>query len=174
MRLRLWITVLRVTGWASLCAAGVLSLTCRPPALIDPMGRPVNQPLRLASIEYGRIVIDSSSERIRAVLELTRSLPDSIDQEAPSIPLLRCSARTSLLAPVGIRREPVTCRRALMDGGCAAPGQGNACAYRNSRLGQFCSQVLHIEYRLDVVPSVGDSVTLELGDRVSHGRWARP
>src|SRR2546421_5855613 len=48
-----------------------------------------------------------------------------------------------------------------------------SCPYQNARFDQPCSQVLHLEYRLDAVPSVGDSLALQLGDRISSSRWTR-
>jgi len=165
----------RAHTWLSLAAAGLLSLTCRPPTLIDPLGRPVPRPMLVASIENGRIVIDSSAAGVRAVAELTRTLPDSAHQGEGTVPLLRCSGRASPLAPHRVRIEPVTCHDGTTGAGCDRPGQANApCGYPNSRIARSCSQVLHLEYRLDAVPSAGDSLTLQLGDRISRSRWTRP
>ena len=71
-------TILRVKTWLSLSAAGLLSVGCRPPALIDPLGHPVSRPMLVASLEDGRIVIDSSGDGVRAVVELMRTLPDAV------------------------------------------------------------------------------------------------
>ena len=167
-------TILRVKTWLSLSAAGLLSVGCRPPALIDPLGHPVSRPMLVASLENGRIVIDSSSDGVRAVVELMRTLPDSTYRGEGAIPWLRCSARGSPLAPFRARSEPVTCHEPT-GAGCARPEQPNiSCAQPNRRIEGTCSQVLHLEYRLDAVPSVGDSLALQLGSRISRSHWTRP
>src|SRR6266571_2539965 len=160
-------TILRTKIWLSLSAAGLLSVGCRPPALIDPLGHPVSRPMLVASLEDGRIVIDSPGDGVRAVVELMRTLPDSTYRGEGAIPWLRCSARGSPLAPFRARSEPVTCHEPT-GAGCARPEQPN------SRIEGTCSQVLHLEYRLDAVPSVGDSLALQLGSRISRSHWTRP
>lgn len=168
-------TFLRPKTWLSVSAAGLVSLACRPPTLIDPLGRPVFRPLLVASVDYGRLVIDSSSDGIRAIVELTRMLPDSTYERAGTVPLLRCSARGTLLAPVRASSEPMTCNPRPTAAGCTRAGQTNVpCDYPNNRIVRACSQVLHLEYRLDAAPSVGDSVTVQLVDRVSRSRWTHP
>jgi len=168
-------TILRATVCTFLSAAGVMSLACRPPALIDPLGQPVSRPLLIASIEYGSAVIDSSSEGVRAIVEFTRTLPDSTYKEDGAVPLLRCSGRGAPLLPVRARSEPITCNERPPAAGCGGAGQANApCNYPNRRIGRLCSQVLHLEYRLDAVPNIGDSLTLQVGDRLSRSRWTRP
>src|SRR5437762_13845345 len=57
---------------------------------------------------------------------------------------------------------------------CARPRQSSSCPYQNARFDEPCSQVLHLEYRLDAVPSVRDSLALQLGDRIGRSRWTRP
>ena len=165
---------MRAHTWLSLAAAGLLSLTCRPPTLIDPLGRPVPRPMLVAAVENGRIAIDSSDHGVRAVVELTRMLPNPTYQGDASVPRLRCSGGKSPLAPVRMQSEPVRCREPATGPDCARPGQSSSCPYRNVRFEQPCSQVLHLEYRLDAVPSVGDSLALQLGDRISRSRWTRP
>lgn len=173
MRLPLGSTILRAQVWTLLFAAALPSFACRPPALIDPLGRPVSRPLLTASIEYGRIVVDSSGEGVRAIVEVTRMLPDSAHREDGTVPLLRCSGRS--LAPVRASSEPVTCNERLAAAGCARAGQATVpCEHPNTRIGRSCSQVLHLEYRLDAVPNVGDSLALNLGDRITRSRWTRP
>lgn len=164
---------MRALIWLSLSGAGLASLACRPPTLTDPLGRPVGRPILVASIDYGWIVIDTSAGGVRAVAEVTRMLPDSSSPVDRAIPLLRCSARTS--APARMRTEPVTCHQVSSGSNCARSGQANApCTYPNTRFLQPCSQVVYLEYRLDAVPSVGDSLMVDLGDRVTRSRWARP
>jgi len=168
-------TIVRAHTWLAVAAAGLLSLTCRPPTLIDPLGRPVARPMLVASIETGRIVIDSSAAGVRAVAELTRTLEDSAHQAEGTVPLLRCSGRSSPLAPHRVRTEPITCHDGPTGAGCDRPRQASTpCGYPNSRIARSCSQVLHLEYRLDAVPSVGDSLSLQLVDRISRSRWKRP
>ncbi len=165
----------RAQVWGFLSATGLLPLACRPPALIDPLGLPVSRPILVASIEYGRIVIDSSGEGVRAIVELTRMLPDSTYREEGTVPLLRCPPRESPRAPIRARSEPVTCHDVRSGTGCDRPGQPNtACGYGNRPLAHSCSRVVHLEYRLSATPSVGDSLTLQLGDRISRARWTRP
>ncbi len=167
-------TILRTKIWLSLSAAGLLSVGCRPPALIDPLGHPVSRPMLVASLEDGRIVIDSSGDGVRAVVELMRTLPDSTYRGEGAVPLLRCLGRAPL-APHRVHTEPITCRDGPTGAGCDRPGQANPpCGYPNSRIARLCSQVLHLEYRLDAVPSVGDSLALQLGSRISRSHWTRP
>ena len=128
----------------------------------------------VASVENGRIAIDSSDHGVRAVVELTRMLPSPTYQGEGSVPRLRCSGGKSALAPVRMQSEPVRCREPATGPDCARPGQSSSCPYQNARFEEPCSQVLHLEYRLDAVPSVGDSLALQLGDRISRSRWTRP
>jgi hypothetical protein len=158
-----------------LAFAGCLALACRPPALVDPLGLPVSRPLLVASIESGRIAIDSFVGGVRAVAELTRTLQDSTDERGRTVPALRCSAHGLPLVPVRARAEPITCNERPPAAGCGGAGQANApCDYQNRHIARLCSQVLHLEYRLDSLPNVGDSLTLQVGDRMSRSRWARP
>ena len=62
-------TILRAKTSLSLSAAALLSVGCPPPALIDPLGHPVSRPMLVASIENGRIAIDSSAAGVRARLQ---------------------------------------------------------------------------------------------------------
>ena len=168
-------TLLRAQVWGFLSAMTVLPIACRPPALIDPLGRPVPRPILVASIEYGRIVVDSSGEGVRAIVELTRMLPDSTYREEGTVPLLRCPPRESPLPLIRVRTEPVTCHEVRSGTGCDRPGQPNSpCTYVNRPRAHSCSRVVHLEYRLNATPSVGDSVTLQLGDRISRARWTHP
>src|SRR5438309_8266502 len=109
----------------ALSAAGLLSMACQPPTVIDPLGHPVSRPMIVASIENGRIVIDSSATGVRAVAELTLTLQDSAHQGEGTVPLLRCSGRSSPLAPHRVHTEPVKCHDGPIGAGCARAGQGS-------------------------------------------------
>ncbi len=172
---RLGSSSLRYRTWLSLCAAGLVSLCSGPRTLVDPLGRPVPHPILVAPVEGGWIVIDSSAVGVRAVAELTRVLTNAARQGDGTVPLLYCSGRGSPLGPVRAHSEPVTCPTAPSRAACDRPSQQNSpCAYPNDGITHSCSQVVHVEYRLDAVPTVGDSLTLDLGDRISRSRWTRP
>ena len=126
--------------------------------------------------DFSSVIIDEGASR--------RALRRSVDGHCANAGGSATSQmKDSLLwgrRPLGLSEPAAVCLGGTLDRepatgpDCAQPRQASSCPYQNARFEQPCSQVLHLEYRLDAVPSAGDSLSLQLGDRISRSRWTRP
>lgn len=153
----------------------VLLASCGPVIVYDTRLQPVQDPVRIASVENGRLAIDSTSAGIRGVLELwIETDARAFDHDPLEVPTLRCDAH-GLHLPVRIRREEVVCSPpppSMQD--CRRVGsEGGTCDAYVVSGGDRCIQTVRAEFDFRNVPPLDEHLTLAFGEWSTPVHWAR-
>jgi hypothetical protein len=155
--------------------AAILLASCGPVIIYDTRLQPVVDPVRVASVENGRLAIDSTPAGIRGVLELwIETDARTLDHDAVDVPTLRCEAE-GLHLPIRIRREEAVCSPVppSMQDCQRVGGDGEPCDAYFVAGADRCVQMLRAEFQFRHVPKLDGRLTLAFGQRATPVQWAR-
>ncbi len=136
----------------------VVVSACGAPVIYDASLQPVRNPLIVASVDNGRLAVDSTEAGIRAVLELQLDGPGAADEFVQlHVPKLHCTVSGEHIPSKVLREEPKCASRPIMTVSCPTGFTPEECdAYRQQET-ELCTYTIRAEFLFAEMPHLDEN-----------------
>ena len=139
-----------------LCA--VAAGACGAPMIYDASMQPVRNPLVVASVDNGRMAVDSTEAGIRAVLELQLEGPGSADEFVEfHVPKLHCTISGEHIPAKVFREKPRCATRPLTTGVCPTGFTPEECDAYRQQGAETCMYTIRAEFLFAEMPHLDEN-----------------